>query len=150
MSEKNVNPEFAVYRIDALPFLAGFVGGPLLFTLCTFWIAYIPVYALMLGGPVYAIVGLPVALIHLRHNPGTTSAMMNLAIKSLLIISAPLALISLAAGGLTGLGALVMILAVSILFALGWAGCAAAIYNRLRSDQSLVPHSPNLHGGCFA
>lgn len=48
------------------------VAGPVLVTAATFWLI-IPVYALMLGGPFYLIVGFPVAWWHL-HDPAASPA----------------------------------------------------------------------------
>ena len=47
-------------------FLIAFLIAPLLFTLLTFWLI-VPLYALMLGGPLYLIAGLPLAAWFLRN-----------------------------------------------------------------------------------
>ena len=47
-------------------FLIAFIGAPLLVTLLTFW-AFVPLYALVFGGPLYLIAGLPLTAWYLRN-----------------------------------------------------------------------------------
>lgn len=56
--------------IHPWPFILAMIGGPLIVTLCLFWVFLIPVFALIAGGPFYIILGSPVLLIWLtRHAP---------------------------------------------------------------------------------
>lgn len=63
-------PYPARYIIDPVAFFGALIAAPLLFTLVTFWIIFIPVFALVFGGPAYLIVGTPVLLWYLRRNDG--------------------------------------------------------------------------------
>lgn len=60
------------YIIDPVAFFVALVGGPVLFTLLTFW-AVIPLFALAIGGLPYLLVGTPALLIHLRRHPASAS-----------------------------------------------------------------------------
>lgn len=138
-----------VFRVEPGPFLAAYIGGPLLFTLCTFWIFYIPLFALFIGGPIYAVVGLPIGYLHLRHSPGTTGGTTAVAVLTVLALSTAYCLFEWGAGGQVDLtGALVLSL-FAILFAACWSATAGTIYNALRSDESRHPiterprHEPN-------
>lgn len=46
-------------------FFVALVFAPILFTLVTFPLLFIPVFALVLGGPIYLVVGFPILLWHL-------------------------------------------------------------------------------------
>lgn len=59
-------------------FLLAFITAPLLVTLLTFW-AIIPLYALIFGGPLYLIAGLPLAAWYLRRYPFRALPMLLLA-----------------------------------------------------------------------
>ncbi|MEL6960152.1 MAG: hypothetical protein AAGL89_14495 [Pseudomonadota bacterium] len=50
------------YAIDPTAFAVAVVGAPLLVTAMTFWIAFVPVIALVLGGPVYLAFAVPVLM----------------------------------------------------------------------------------------
>ena len=53
--------------IGPVAFFVALIGGPLLVTAATLWLV-IPVFALMLGGPLYLAIGTPLLLWHLgRH-----------------------------------------------------------------------------------
>jgi hypothetical protein len=61
------------YIIDPVAFFAALIGGPVLFTALTFWALFIPVFALVIGGPIYLIIGTPVLLWYLRHHDSDPS-----------------------------------------------------------------------------
>lgn len=63
-------PYPARYIIDPVVFFGALIAAPLLFTLLTFWMLFIPVFALAFGGPAYLIIGTPVLLWYLRRNDG--------------------------------------------------------------------------------
>lgn len=57
------------YPVDPVAFVTALIGGPLLVTAVSFWLLFIPVYALVLGGPIYLVIGTPLLLIYLRRAP---------------------------------------------------------------------------------
>ena len=50
------------YMIDPVAFFAALVLAPLTVTALSFWIVFIPVFALVFGGPAYLILGVPALL----------------------------------------------------------------------------------------
>ena len=50
------------YAIDPTAFVIALIGAPLVVTALTFWMAFVPVIALVLGGPVYLAFAIPVLL----------------------------------------------------------------------------------------
>jgi len=127
------------YVIDPVAFFAALIGGPLMITALTFWIVGIPVAALILGGPVYLVVGTPLLLWHLRRNVGKGDDIAVLALVSVAVPCGAHALLGafLDEGEFIGIAAFFGFF--GIIFAPAWAGGFAFIYNRLRSDFSRRP-----------
>lgn len=128
------------YLIDPVAFFIALFGGPLLVALLGFWVLFIPVFALALGGPIYLLLATPALLIHLRFRDGDTGGIITLAfavviggaaagyVYGLLVPDSDAAFFALFFGGFG------LVLGPLWGCAFGW------IYNRLRSDFSRVPH----------
>ncbi len=56
------------YPIDPVAFFLAMVAGPLLIALLGFPLLLIPVFALVIGGPLYLAIGIPVLLVTLSRN----------------------------------------------------------------------------------
>lgn len=66
MTEITENPDCGMYRVNLVAFIVALIGAPLLFTAATFWLFYIPLFALAIGGIPYLVIGTPVLWHHLR------------------------------------------------------------------------------------
>ena len=53
------------YLIDPVAFFIALFGAPLLVALLGFWAFFIPIFALVFGGPIYLLLATPALLIHL-------------------------------------------------------------------------------------
>ncbi|MBD3664451.1 hypothetical protein [Sulfitobacter aestuariivivens] len=67
-----------------IPFLVAFFTAPILVTALTFWIGLISYFALMIGGPIYVLFGLPLLIWYLRKHPPAYLPIILLALISLL------------------------------------------------------------------
>ncbi|MEM8578201.1 MAG: hypothetical protein AAGF60_10145 [Pseudomonadota bacterium] len=77
-------PRPARYLVDPVAFFIALIGAPLLVTLASFWLFLIPVFALVLGGPIYLILGTPLLLFHLRRDEGKSDSIVALAMMTVL------------------------------------------------------------------
>ena len=113
------------------PFIFAMICGPLLFTLCTFWIYLIPLYAFMFGGIPYLVIGFPLAIALARTGPVTTDRAIAWAGFTILIPTAiaivPIALIE----GRDSVQFTLAFSAASLVFGVGWSASSAWIYGAL-------------------
>ncbi|MEH6519954.1 hypothetical protein [Sulfitobacter sp.] len=127
------------YIIDPVAFFIALIGGPLLFTALSFWVLLIPVFALILGGPVYLVVGTPILLWYLRDHDGDP---IDLAVLGLIAMGCVGLLVPLAAA-FTGDGDLLasglILSGFGMIFAMAWAYCFGRIYQHLRRDFFAKP-----------
>lgn len=122
------------YIIDPVAFFVALIGGPLMVTLATCWILFIPVIALGLGGPVYLILGTPLLLIHLHRNAGDTGEITFLAFLANLSLF-PLAVVADVLGDPWDLSEGILFYgAFGMIFAPAWAAGFGYVYTRLRRD----------------
>ena len=127
------------YRIDAWPFIAALIGGPLLVTLVSFWVFLIPFYAVIFGGSVYLLFGLPLGLIYLRRHAGKPREIMRLALWVSGGVALPFCIILLLTSGPEVIPLAIFLMGSSLLFAALWSVTSAMIYDRLRSETSRHP-----------
>lgn len=88
MTEISIKSDF--HDISALRFWAAFLLAPVIFTAVTFW-AVIPIFALVLGGPFYVVMGGPVAWWVARRHGVSSLAMLiaaGLTVAAILPLSA--------------------------------------------------------------
>ena len=119
------------YAVDPTAFVVALIGAPLLVTACTFWIGFIPLIALAMGGPVYLLLAIPVLLWDLpRHEPSfwRITAFGFLAAMS---FAALLAIASLFVGGELR-SAVMLYLIMGAIFGPLWAAPFAPIYLAMR------------------
>ncbi|MBB3993183.1 hypothetical protein GGR95_000811 [Sulfitobacter undariae] len=127
------------YVIDPVAFFVALIGGPLVVTLCGFWVLFIPVFALILGGPLYLMVGTPVLLWYLRHHDGAPSDLAFVAFASMIVGFAPLLLIFAVTGDREFFATGFMYIGFGMVFAPLWTYVFAKIYHSLRRDFFAKP-----------
>lgn len=130
------------YAVDPVAFARALIGAPLLIAVLGMWVAGIPVFALILGGPIYLIVGTPILLIYLHFKPGTPGGAGQLAIFTALIGSMITVLVLAAAGDVDILPTVGLLSLFAAAFALMWGVTFGKLYNRWRSDASRQPLPP--------
>jgi hypothetical protein len=119
-------------------FLVAFIAAPLLITLLTFWL-YIPIYALIFGGPLYLIAGLPIAAWYLqRHNNGWVQLILLALICQLLQIPIFFG-IAWTSGDWNMLQALSTFLVFGAIFAVLWTGTFLILYALLARAEMSAP-----------
>ncbi|MGL5011741.1 MAG: hypothetical protein ACRC6I_17840 [Paracoccaceae bacterium] len=120
--------------LDPVAFFIALISGPIIFTLLTFWIVFIPVFALVIGGIPYLVIGTPVLLWMALTGPvnGARSA-----------IWAGLTNAGLTAGGVLGAlivakpedaGFVAMFGAFCIGFGMAWAAAFGIIYRNITDE----------------
>ncbi|KEJ88886.1 hypothetical protein [Sulfitobacter donghicola] len=127
------------YIVDPVAFFIALIGGPILFTATSFWLLFIPVFALAFGGPVYLVIGLPVLLWYLRHHDAEPS---DLAFLAFIVISFFMLLVVLVAVAtddedLFGMG--LWYTGFGMIFGPAWAYFFGFIYRKLRRDFYAKP-----------
>lgn len=127
------------YIVDPVAFFVALIGGPLMVTLATCWILFIPVIALGLGGPVYLILGTPLLLVHLRRSAGDSGDIILLAFLANLSLF-PLAVVANLLGDPWDLSEGILLYgAFGVIFAPAWGAGFGYLYNRLRRDFYAQP-----------
>ena len=120
------------HLIDPLAFFGALVAAPLLVTLATFWILFIPAFALVMGGPIYLIFATPVLLWWLGRREPSVIEIGLLAFAANLAVAGGLYLFVMLEGAREpGFMAMFYLIFGSI-FAPLWAGVFAWLYRRLR------------------
>lgn len=129
------------YIIDPVAFFGALILAPLLVAMLTFWIFFIPVFALLFGGPVYLVIGLPLLLWYLRRNDGDPVELSWLGFK----INAAGLLLGLALIGLTRnediYGVTLFTFGFGMIFGPAWAYAFGRLYRFMRRDFFAKPRS---------
>lgn len=73
------------YVIDPVAFFFALIGAPLAVAAGGFWALLIPVFAVVMGGPFYLAIGMPVLLWHLGRRPPEPWRIAGLALLSFAI-----------------------------------------------------------------
>lgn len=120
--------------IDPVAFVLAMVGGPILVTLLSFWVVFIPVVALIMGGPLFLLIGTPVLLWHLSYHPPMIDRISLLAFLTVLFASAPILPIALLWRNDQLLSLLMLFGGFGLIFAPVWGMATGWIYVRLRRD----------------
>ena len=128
--------------IDPVAFFIALVGGPILFTLATFWLLLIPVFALGFGAIPYLLLATPTLLVYMRRNPATPASIARVSLASFVVgwlICTALATQIMGAGIAS---AALWILAFGTLFAPCWGASFGWLYVKLARDfyAKPIPH----------
>jgi hypothetical protein len=115
--------------LDPVAFVCALILAPLLFTALTSWVVLIPVGALIIGGLPYLILGTPILLAMLFYGPCTIDRMAKAALVTIAIPLIPMVITAVFLGG-DGVLAVFGFGLASMVFAAGWAGTFASLYNR--------------------
>ena len=129
------NETFGSRPVDVLDLCLALVGGPVLVTAAFFWVYFIPVVALFLGGPVWLLVGSPVLFWYLRRFPPGVVGIAILALVTVLALAALLALASLALGNQELMSWAIVYATFGAVFALAWGLAAGGLYVWLSRDD---------------
>lgn len=129
------------YIIDPVAFFVALIGGPILFTAMSFWALFIPVAALMLGGPIYLVIGTPLLLWYLRHHDGDPCDLGWLAFKVMIFAMVLTTVIAAVTQDDAVFGFGLWYTGFGMIFAPAWAYFFGAIYQRLRRDFFAKPRS---------
>lgn len=119
------------YAIDPVAFFLALLGGPILFTLATFWLFFIPVAALILGGLPYLMIGTPVLLIYLSRRPAAPAPLAGLAMAVVGMLSAVLVSAVALSGDREAIAPVLGMLVFCIVFAGCWAASFGSLYRAL-------------------
>jgi hypothetical protein len=138
---KTISPR---YIIDPVAFFIALIGGPLVFTLATFWILFIPVFALVYGVVPYLVLGIPVLLFYLSRNPARPSSLAGIGLLTLFSAAALLALGAVLTNNQNGLGFIAFYVGFGIFFAPAWAASFGWVYGKLCRDFYAHPVPANL------
>ena len=115
------------YAVDIIAFFAALIAAPLLVTVLGF-ILVVPVFALILGAPVYLIVGTPLLLWHLTRRPARVGDIACLAFAAdLLLVIFAFGLTHFAPQGTID-DSIPFLLAFGLIFAPLWGATFAYLY----------------------
>jgi hypothetical protein len=124
--------------LNPVAFAMALVAAPILVTLCTFWIAFIPVFALIFGGPVYLLAGTPVLLVMSLKVPLTPgrcawAAFLTIVVLTVVVAAANIQMRATPYEGnalVAELGGYLMFGAFCAIFATIWAATFGVLYAR--------------------
>jgi|3_EtaG_2_1085321.scaffolds.fasta_scaffold160695_1 hypothetical protein len=119
--------------IDPVAFFLALIGGPVLVTAISFWLV-VPVFALIIGGPLYLAVGTPVLLWRLQREVHDIFELAVLAMKAvgILTLGATLYLCLTAQEG--QIPSLLTMALFALVFAALWTATFGWLYRRLCRD----------------
>ena len=137
--ERPEAPRTARYAIDPTAFFLALVGAPFLIALLTFWALFVPVFAVVFGGPVYLVVGTPILLIYLHYRQGDAMEIAGLAFLANLGLMGLILIVDLMQGGRSSVGDLFGMAAFGLVMGPLWGIGFAGLYNKLRGDASRAP-----------
>lgn len=126
-----IKPASPRYAIDPVAFFIALFGGPLVFTAATFWLLFIPVFALGFGAIPYLFLGTPILLFHLNRHPAQPGRLAGLALITLLALCIPLVALTLLSGEQDVLSVGTGYLLAGMVFGPCWAACFGWIYGKL-------------------
>ncbi len=121
-----------VYVIDPVAFFLALFGAPLAVAVGGFWALGIPVFALVMGGPVYLALGTPVLLWHLGRHPPETGRIAGLALATHLAASAVALCCVAVLEGPDAARGLAVLVGFGVVFALAWGAVFAIFYRKFR------------------
>jgi hypothetical protein len=130
MSEKKEIPP-----LNIVAFAVAMVCGPVLVTLFTIWMYFIPAAALVFGGIPYLVVGTPLALLMALTGPVTAERGAMWGCMTIVCIAIPAALGTLLASGRDDALAVLGIGLVCVIFATAWAATSGWIYSRMTKPE---------------
>lgn len=135
MTEKTAKIKIQdVYVIDPVAFFGALVAAPLAVAVGGVWAAGIPVFALVLGGPFYLVIGVPVLLWHLAHRPPEPGRIAVLAFVSFAIPAALCMAYLLLVFGQRAAEDLAIFVFFGLIFAPLWGGVFGIFYRKFQRE----------------
>jgi len=110
-----------------------------LFTLFSFWVFFVPVFALVLGGPAYLVIGTPLLLWHLRHYHGNPDDLAWLAFKAVAIGAVGVITVAALTENDDLIGGSIVFSGFAAFFGPVWAYSFGRVYARLRRNFFAKP-----------
>lgn len=128
-----------IWVIDPVAFFIALIGAPLAVAAAGFWAIGIPVFAVVIGGPFYLAVGVPVLLWHLGRHPPEPGRIARLALVSYGLPAGGFLLYLLATGGQPAAQQYALFAAFGLIFAPLWGGVFGIFYLNFRRDLYARP-----------
>jgi hypothetical protein len=129
------------YIIDPVAFFIALIAAPLLFTAGTFWILFIPVFALGMGGPLYLLIGTPVLLWYLRRHDGNPNDIAILALMAIGVVTLLTVVVASITGNVQIFQGAIFYFGFGMIFGPAWAYLFGRIYHYLRREFFAKPRS---------
>lgn len=127
--------------LDPVAFFIALLAAPVLVTLGSFWFFLIPVAALVLGGPIYLVLGTPLLLIYLQRHACSVGGVMALAAVAVLSIIPFGWLVALSTGERGILQVSLFVAGFGLIFGPCWAAAFAKLYNKMARNSLALPDS---------
>lgn len=122
------------FVVDPVAFFAALVGAPLLVTAATLWLFFIPLAALIIGGPIYLVVGTPLLLWFLAFNDVSIGRIVWVALTAIAVLVGLTALFLTLNEQTRQLETLFVFAPFALIFGSVWAATFAVLYRGLRRD----------------
>ncbi|MFT4961607.1 MAG: hypothetical protein ACI92Z_002699 [Paracoccaceae bacterium] len=135
------NSDKPTYIIDPVAFFAALIGAPILFTLATFWVFLIPVFALLPGGQFYLVIGTPMQFWYLRHHKANPRKIAELAPLANLALMAAMAGFAILTNRPHQVTAALYYSGCGLLFAPIWGRMFGWLYQKMRREIYTPPTS---------
>jgi hypothetical protein len=132
MSERTEIPP-----LDIVAFIVAMIGGPVMVTMLTFWLALIPVYAVVIGGIPYLVIGTPMALWMALRGPITVERALQWSGLTILVLTGAIAVFTAFTTEGEAFAATLMIGGVCAVFGMAWAGTTGWIYVAMTREEKV-------------
>ncbi len=119
--------------IDPVAFILALIGGPVLVTAISFWLV-VPVFALIIGGPLYLAVGTPVLLWRLQREVHDIFELAVLAMKAVGILTLGATVYLCLTSQEGQIPSLLIMALFALVFAALWTATFGWLYHRLCRD----------------
>jgi hypothetical protein len=119
--------------IDPVAFILALIGGPVLVTAISFWLV-VPVFALIIGGPLYLAVGTPVLLWRLQRAVHDIFELAVLAMKAVGILTLGATVYLCLTSQEGQIPSLLIMALFALVFAALWTATFGWLYRRLCRD----------------
>lgn len=135
----NPKPRPTLFSLDPVALPLALIGGPILVTLMSFFLL-IPVGALIIGGPLYMLLGWPVCLIWFRRHKVSAGAMCALAFFVMMATALLIGAFAAITGQTEHIDDAGTIAILSLLFAVIWGAMSGSLYTCFCRPQYANSH----------
>ena len=120
--------------IDPVAFFVALIGAPIVFALFTFWIFFIPVAAIVFGGPAYLVFGTPVMLWVMNRRDPSGFEVIGWALLAVVVMIALMSLLGILTGDKDWFDFALFYGGFGLIFAPCWAATFIGLYRWLCRD----------------